>query len=116
MMKIPELLCPAGSRESLEAALHFGADAVYGGMKHFGLRAYAGCFDGDELRSAVQETHAAHARFYVTMNIYPFDDELEGYLAAAREAEADYFAMSRAQVAAVREVAVEHIRIFGLKH
>ncbi len=87
-MRIPELLCPAGSRESLEAALHFGADAVYGGMKHFGLRAYAGCFDGDELRSAVQETHAAHARFYVTMNIYPFDDELEGYLAAAREAEA----------------------------
>ena len=35
---------------------------------------------------------------------------------AAREAEADYFAMSRAQVAAVREVALEHIRIFGLKH
>ena len=40
-MRIPELLCPAGSRESLEAALHFGADAVYGGMKHYGLRAYA---------------------------------------------------------------------------
>ena len=87
-MRIPELLCPAGSRESLEAALHFGADAVYGGMKHFGLRAYAGCFDGDELRGAVREAHAAHARFYVTMNIYPFDDELEGFLAAAREAEA----------------------------
>ena len=32
MTKIPELLCPAGSRESLEAALHIGADAVYGGM------------------------------------------------------------------------------------
>ena len=47
MMKIPELLCPAGSRESLEAALHFGADAVYAGMKHYGLRAYAGTFDGD---------------------------------------------------------------------
>ena len=87
-MKIPELLCPAGSRESLEAALHFGADAVYGGMKHYGLRAYAGCFDGEDLRDAVRRTHEAHARFYVTMNIYPFDDELEGFLAAAREAEA----------------------------
>ena len=76
MMRIPELLCPAGSRESLEAALHFGADAVYAGMKHYGLRANAGCFDGDELREAVRMTHEAHARFYVTMNIYPFDDEL----------------------------------------
>ena len=88
MMKIPELLCPAGSRESLEAALHFGADAVYGGMKHYGLRAYAGTFDGDGLRDAVRLAHTAGARFYVTMNIYPFDDELEGFIAAAREAEA----------------------------
>ena len=88
MMKIPELLCPAGSRESLEAALHFGADAVYAGMKHYGLRAYAGTFDGDGLREAVRLAHAKKARFYVTMNIYPFDDELEGFTAAAREAEA----------------------------
>ena len=56
-MKVPELLCPAGNRESLEAALHFGADAVYGGMKHYGLRAYAGNFDGDELRES--EPHHA---------------------------------------------------------
>jgi putative protease len=88
MMKIPELLCPAGSRESLEAALHFGADAVYGGMKQYGLRAYAGTFDGDGLRDAVRLAHDANARFYVTMNIYPFDDELEGFLEAARNAEA----------------------------
>ena len=87
-MRKPELLCPAGSRESLEAALHFGADAVYGGMKHYGLRAYAGTFDGEELREAVRLAHEAHARFYVTMNIYPFDDELDGFLAAAREAAA----------------------------
>ena len=40
--RMPELLCPAGNLESLEAALHFGADAVYGGMKQFGLRAFAG--------------------------------------------------------------------------
>ncbi len=86
-MRKPELLCPAGNRESLEAALHFGADAVYGGMKHYGLRAYAGTFDGAELREAIRITHEAGARFYVTMNIYPFDDELEGFLAAAREAE-----------------------------
>ncbi len=87
-MRIPELLCPAGNRASLEAALHFGADAVYGGMKHYGLRAYAGNFDAEELRDAVRRTHEAGARFYVTMNIFPFDDELEGFIAGAREAEA----------------------------
>ncbi len=87
-MRKPELLCPAGGRESLEAALHFGADAVYAGMKHYGLRAYAGNFEGKELREAVRRTHEARARFYVTMNIYPFDDELDGFAAAAREAAA----------------------------
>lgn len=34
--KIPELLAPAGGMEQLRAALRFGADAVYGGMKHYG--------------------------------------------------------------------------------
>ena len=63
MMNIPELLCPAGSMESLEAALHFGADAVYGGMSRYGLRAFAGCFDGGDLREAVRKAHASHARF-----------------------------------------------------
>ena len=87
-MKIPELLCPAGNRDSLEEALHFGADAVYGGMKHYGLRAYAGNFDREELREAIRRTHEAGARFYVTMNIFPFDDELEGFISGAREAEA----------------------------
>ena len=51
-MNVPELLCPAGDRESLNAALHFGADAVYGGMKRYGLRASAGNFDGGELAEA----------------------------------------------------------------
>ena len=88
-MKVPELLCPAGNRESLEAALHFGADAVYGGMKHYGLRAYAGNFDGEELRAAIGRTHECGARFYVTMNIFPFDDEMEGFVDAAREARAN---------------------------
>ncbi len=87
-MSMPELLCPAGSMEALEAALHFGADAVYGGIKRYGLRAFAGNFDPEELREAVRRAHAAKARFYVTMNIYPFDDELEGFAEAAREAKA----------------------------
>ena len=83
---MPELLCPAGSREALEAALHFGADAVYGGMKQYGLRAFAGNFGPEELREAVSLAHGMGKEFYVTMNIFPFDDELEGFTAAARTA------------------------------
>lgn len=81
-----ELLCPAGTMESLRAALHFGADAVYGGMKRFGLRAFAGNFDEDALREAVALTHAAGKKFYLTMNVYPFDDELEAFVEAAQYA------------------------------
>ena len=51
-MRIPELLAPAGNMDALRAALHFGADAVYGGMKRFGLRAFAGNFDPDEMKEA----------------------------------------------------------------
>lgn len=85
-MRIPELLCPAGNMDSLEAALHFGADAVYGGMKQYGLRAFAGNFDPDALSEAVKKTHSAGKKFYVTMNMYPYDDELEGFVRAARDA------------------------------
>ena len=83
-MTKPELLCPAGNMDSLRAALHFGADAVYGGMKQYGLRAFAGNFDEAQLREAVALCHSMGRRFYVTMNIYPFDDQLEGMVEAAR--------------------------------
>ena len=82
-MGIPELLAPAGNMDALRAALHFGADAVYGGMKKYGLRAFAGNFDPDELKEAVTLTHSAGKKFYVTMNSYPFDDELEDFTDSA---------------------------------
>ncbi len=85
-MNIPELLAPAGTPESLRAALHFGADAVYGGMKRFGLRAFAGNFDAQQLREAVALCHEAGRRFYLTMNVFPWDDELDDFVRAAEEA------------------------------
>lgn len=85
-MTLPELLAPAGDMDALSAALHFGADAVYGGMKRFGLRAFAGNFDDEQLAQAVTLTHRAGKKFYLTMNIYPFDDQLEDFVHAAREA------------------------------
>ncbi len=84
MKKMPELLCPAGSMESLRAALHFGADAVYGGMKRFGLRAFAGNFDEEQLREAVRLVHEKGKKFYLTMNVMPFDDQMDDYVETAR--------------------------------
>ena len=85
-MRIPELLAPAGNMDSLRAALHFGADAVYVGMKRFGLRAYAGNFGPEELAEAVRLVRSAGRKIYVTLNCYPFDDELEDFVSAARQA------------------------------
>ena len=81
-----ELLAPVGGMEQLYAAVRFGANAVYGGMEHYGLRAYAGNFGSQALREAVSYAHAHNVRFYATMNILPTDEDLPGFLEAAREA------------------------------
>ena len=82
-MGIPELLAPAGNMDALRAALHFGADAVYAGMKKYGLRAFAGNFSPEELKEAAALAHKAGKKLYVTMNSYPFDDELDDFTACA---------------------------------
>ncbi len=81
-----ELLAPVGGMEQLRAAIRFGANAVYGGMKSYGLRAFAGNFDEQELVQAVDYAHRHHAKFYVTMNILAEDDQLSGMLEAAKQA------------------------------
>lgn len=81
-----ELLSPAGGMEQLKAAVRFGADAVYGGLKKFGLRASAGNFDWDEMRMALDLVHDSGRRFYLTLNILPYDDELEELVQCAQRA------------------------------
>lgn len=85
-MQKMELLAPVGGMEQLRAAVRFGADAVYGGMKSYGLRAFAGNFGPDELRQATQFAHEHGVKFYVTMNILPTDADLAGFLEAAKDA------------------------------
>ncbi|MDD3333946.1 MAG: U32 family peptidase [Eubacteriales bacterium] len=81
-----ELLAPVGGMEQLKAALRFGADAVYGGMRRYGLRAFAGNFDLDELKVAADLAHRQGAKLYVTMNILPTDEDLPGFVEAAKDA------------------------------
>ena len=82
-----ELLSPAGGMEQLKAALRFGADGVYFGLKKYGLRASAGNFDPEEARQAARLCHRQGARCYVTLNLLPFDRDMEGFLETARQAE-----------------------------
>ena len=80
---IPELLAPAGGTEALKAAVRFGADAVYGGMRQFGLRAFAHSFSESELTEAVKICHEHGRKFYVTLNAFLYDDILDPFLKAA---------------------------------
>ena len=52
-----ELLAPAGDIEAGYAALYYGADAVYLGLKHFSARSTAANFTEEELNDFTGFAH-----------------------------------------------------------
>ena len=72
-----ELLAPAGSRESLIAAVEAGADAVYLAGSQFGARAYADNFDEEALAEAIRFAHLRGVHIHVTVNTMVLDEELD---------------------------------------
>ena len=74
MTRKPEILAPAGGREQLEAALLYGADAVYLGGYMLSLRAKCRGFDDSALREAVELVHRAGKRLYYCLNAMPGDE------------------------------------------
>lgn len=78
-----ELLAPAGNYEKMVTAFKYGADAVYMAGKKFGLRAFAGNFDNDEIEKAVNYAHSLGKKVYITLNILAHEgdfDELKDYV------------------------------------
>ena len=71
-----ELLAPAGDKQKLIMAIHYGADAVYLASTRFGLRTFAGNFDLEELKWAVEYAHERNVKVYVTVNIIPHESDL----------------------------------------
>lgn len=71
-----EILAPAGSPESLIAAVRSGADAVYLGGRAFSARASAKNFDDDALREAVEYCHARGVKVYLAVNTLMRQEEL----------------------------------------
>ena len=72
-----ELLAPAGNFDKLITAVHFGADAVYFAGKMYGLRAFAGNFEDDEIVKAMEYLHQHGKKGYVTLNIVANDSDFK---------------------------------------
>ena len=88
-----EIMAPAGSFESLAAALQGGADSVYFGVGKLNMRSRATVnFSEEDLPEIVERCHEAGAKAYLTLNIIVYDEELEAVHAlcdAARKAGVD---------------------------
>jgi len=65
----PDILAPAGDRQSLFAALKGGADAVYLGIHNFNARWGATNFELSELEDAIDLTHSYGKKIFLALNI-----------------------------------------------
>lgn len=74
---ITEVLSPAGDMEALDAALRFGADAVYLAYTEFGMRTAPKNFDAEGLKTAVEKVHKKGKKLYLTCNTLPRFDQIE---------------------------------------
>ena len=71
-----ELLSPAGSMESVRAAVQNGADAIYMGYGDFNARRNAKNFTREEFAQAVEYCHLRGCKVYLTLNTLLTDREL----------------------------------------
>ncbi|OGJ93760.1 MAG: hypothetical protein A2350_08560 [Candidatus Raymondbacteria bacterium RifOxyB12_full_50_8] len=72
-----ELVVPAGSMETLEAGLRYGADALYFGPARWSLRAGNEDFGLEEIGRAIDRTVGAGKKAYVTLNSVLTNSDIE---------------------------------------
>ncbi|WP_288543941.1 U32 family peptidase [uncultured Clostridium sp.] len=77
MKKKVEILAPAGSFDSMKAAVAAGADAVYMGGSRFGARAYAENPDEMGMLEAINYVHLHGCQLYMTVNTLVKEDEMD---------------------------------------
>ena len=107
-----EIMAPAGSFESLAAALQGGADSVYFGVGKLNMRSRAAVnFSEEDLPEIVARCHEAGAKAYLTLNIIVYDEELEevhALCSAARKAGVDaVIASDLAGISFARSIGLE---------
>lgn len=81
-----EILAPAGSPESLIAAVRGGADAVYLGAGSFNARRNAKNFDDESLREAAALCHSRGVKIYLALNTLILQNEIPAALSLAEKA------------------------------
>ena len=73
-----EIMAPVGSRESLAAAIHAGADSVYFGIESLNMRARsASTFTIDDLREIAHVCDENGVKSYLTVNTIIYDEDIE---------------------------------------
>lgn len=77
MMNKSEILAPAGSKESLKAAVLSGADAVYFGVGKFNARRNADNFSTEELSETIKYCHSRGVKVHITLNTLIKDTEID---------------------------------------
>ena len=75
-----EILAPAGSLESVYAAVRNGADAVYLAGKNFNARRNAKSFSDEELEEAVKFCHSAGVKVHFALNTLIKDSERDNFI------------------------------------
>ena len=87
MLKRPELLLPAGSKEKLDYAIHYGADAVYLGMVDFSLRAMrkGELITLDNLKECIELAHSFGKKVYLTLNIFAYSNDINQLIECAEK-------------------------------
>jgi len=72
-----EIMAPAGSWESLSAAIKAGADSVYFGIERLNMRSKSSSnFTTDDLREIVKTCNENHVKSYLTVNTILYDNDL----------------------------------------
>lgn len=72
-----EIMAPAGSYESLTAAVQGGADSVYFGVEQLNMRAgSSNNFTLDDLRKITSFCREKGLKSYLTVNVVVYDDEI----------------------------------------
>ena len=74
-----EVLAPAGDMERFNAAILFGADAVYLGAKSMGMRSSPSNFTFEQLGEACSKAHSLGKKVYLTCNTLPSNSEIDSF-------------------------------------
>ena len=70
-------MAPVGSRESLAAAIHAGADSIYFGIGRLNMRSHsAGRFTIDDLYDIATTCREAGVKSYLTVNTIIYDEDI----------------------------------------